>query len=204
MSHKNNLIRIQFLSDTRAAAPAPSSTAPEQSNNVILSVIAFIESLTNHCEDGRIICTRQSTVGRGSLKFLLLNPAAHFREIVKEARYKFFCLFGVWKLRALLHFRLRRSVIVAGGTMQPISEFREQLFQNAGAELSRITAFSCGHVIPPENILPIIVTKGPSGKILDFSYESRNTVAVVRFSFWNFAPAPSFFRVPHISNFCCS
>ncbi|KAK7604095.1 hypothetical protein V9T40_004368 [Parthenolecanium corni] len=143
--------------DAKAIASPSPFTPTEQSNNVILPVIAFIESLTNHCEDGRIICTRQSTVGRGSLKFLLLNPAAHFQEIVKETR----------------------SVIVAGGTMQPISEFREQLFQNAGAELSRIIAFSCGHVIPPENILPIIVSEGPSGKKLDFSFEFRNSDAVM-------------------------
>lgn len=82
--------------------------------------------------------------------------------------------------KKLFYFQLRRSVIVAGGTMQPISEFREQLFQNAGAELSRIIAFSCGHVIPPENILPIIVSEGPSGKKLDFSFEFRNSDAVVR------------------------
>lgn len=58
----------------------------EISNNPIFSIIAFIESLTNHCKDGRISLVRQSTVGRGSFKFLLLNPAAHFKDIVREAR----------------------------------------------------------------------------------------------------------------------
>lgn len=77
---------MTFL-EAQPAAPAPIPAAQEHSNNVILPVIAFIESLTNHCEDGRIICIRQPTVGRGSLKFLLLNPAAHFQEIVKETRY---------------------------------------------------------------------------------------------------------------------
>lgn len=63
--------------------------------------------------------------------------------------------------------------------MQPISEFQEQLFQNAGAELSRITTFSCGHVIPPENILPIVLCSGPSGRQLDFSFQTRNTPVLV-------------------------
>lgn len=75
---------------------------------------------------------------------------------------------------------MKRSVIVAGGTMQPISEFREQLFQNAGADLSRILTFTYGHVVPSENILPIIVCNGPSGKQLDYSYQNRNTLALVR------------------------
>lgn len=63
--------------------------------------------------------------------------------------------------------------------MQPLSEFREQLFQNAGADSSRILDFSCGHVIAPENILPIVLCNGPSGKQLDFSYQNRNTCIMV-------------------------
>jgi len=56
------------------------------SNNPLSPVMAFIDSLTNHCEDGRIVCSRQSLVGKGVLKFLLLNPAVHFKEIVDKAR----------------------------------------------------------------------------------------------------------------------
>lgn len=63
--------------------------------------------------------------------------------------------------------------------MQPISEFRDQLFKNAGAEASRIVDFACGHVIQPENILPIIVCSGSSGKQLDFSYQARDTLIMV-------------------------
>lgn len=64
--------------------------------------------------------------------------------------------------------------------MQPLSEFRDQLFKNAGADSSRITDFSCGHVIPPENILPIIVCSGSSGKQLDYSYQTRNSLFMVK------------------------
>jgi len=56
------------------------------SNNPLTPVMAFIESLTNYCEDGRIICTTQAFVSKGVLKFLLLNPAVHFKEIVDKAR----------------------------------------------------------------------------------------------------------------------
>lgn len=61
------------------------------SNNPLTPVMAFIESLTNHCEDGRIVCSRQALVSKGVLKFLLLNPAVHFKEIVDKARYVIIC-----------------------------------------------------------------------------------------------------------------
>lgn len=60
--------------------------------------------------------------------------------------------------------------------MQPIDEFRDQLFVSAGAELSRIANFSCGHIVPPENVLPIVIKSGPSGKTLDFTFQNRDSV----------------------------
>jgi hypothetical protein len=72
-----------------------------------------------------------------------------------------------------------RAVVVAGGTMQPLDEFRDQLFLSAGGTAERLTEFSCGHVIPPENILPIALTAGPSGKQLDFAYQSRTLPVMV-------------------------
>lgn len=57
--------------------------------------------------------------------------------------------------------------------MQPISEFTDQLFHLAGGTPDRISTFSCGHVIPPSNILPIILESGPTSKLLDFSYQNR-------------------------------
>ncbi|XP_021933898.1 ATP-dependent DNA helicase DDX11 isoform X2 [Zootermopsis nevadensis] len=138
-------------------APAASAPEPILSNNPLLSVLGFMEALTNHCSDGRVVCSRKATVGCGTLKFLLLNPASHFSSIVKEAR----------------------AVVVAGGTMQPLDEFRVQLFKSAGGTDERLTEFSCGHVIPPENILPIALAAGPSGKQLDFSYQARTMLAML-------------------------
>uniref|UniRef100_A0A1B6DBS7 Helicase ATP-binding domain-containing protein n=1 Tax=Clastoptera arizonana TaxID=38151 RepID=A0A1B6DBS7_9HEMI len=123
------------------------------SNTPVLPVLAFLEALTNRTDDGRVVCTKKLTVGQSSLKFLLLNPASHFSEIVQQAR----------------------SVIVAGGTMQPISEFREQLFLSAGAPLSRVLEYSCDHVIPPDHILPIALSQGPTNLQLDFSYQNRSS-----------------------------
>ncbi|KAF7992402.1 hypothetical protein HCN44_001727 [Aphidius gifuensis] len=123
----------------------------EISNNPLILIISFLESLKSCSSDGRIFVIPGKTVGQGVIKFLLMNPAAHFHDIVKEAK----------------------SVILAGGTMEPISEFRDQLFIGAGAESERIMTFSCDHVVPKENILTRILCKGPTGVSLEFNYQNR-------------------------------
>ncbi|KAJ7323127.1 DEAD H (Asp-Glu-Ala-Asp His) box helicase 11 [Desmophyllum pertusum] len=113
----------------------------------------FLEALTNADKDGRVVVNKQDRHSSSSLKFLLLNPAVHFTSVVREAR----------------------AVIVAGGTMQPMSDFKDQLFTCAGLPSENILEFSCGHVIPAENLLSVALDKGPSGKELDFTYQSRDS-----------------------------
>ena len=72
-----------------------------------------------------------------------------------------------------------RSVVVAGGTMQPISEFKNQLFLSAGGEESRVQHFSCGHVVPAKQLLPVALPQGPTGLTLDFTYHHRTDPKVV-------------------------
>lgn len=69
--------------------------------------------------------------------------------------------------------------MVAGGTMQPFSEFRDQLFLSAGGEASRVQNFSCGHVIPANQLLPVALPQGPTGVTLDFTYQQRADPKVV-------------------------
>ncbi|KAJ3917495.1 helicase C-terminal domain-containing protein [Lentinula edodes] len=117
----------------------------------------LMTALAGATDDGRISLTLISTSGPSiasnsrlkqpstvEIKYHLLNPAPHFRDVVDEAR----------------------AVIIAGGTMSPISDVQNQLFSHLPPE--RITSFSCGHIIPPENVLTVAVTKGPSGRELDF------------------------------------
>ncbi|XP_069484673.1 ATP-dependent DNA helicase DDX11 isoform X2 [Ambystoma mexicanum] len=118
----------------------------------LMLIEGFLSALTSTNQDGRVIINRQGTVGMSSLKFLLLNPAVHFAEVLKECR----------------------SVIIAGGTMQPVSDFKQQLLLAAGVGKERVAEFSCGHVIPPENILPIVICSGPSNQQLEFTYQKRD------------------------------
>ncbi|XP_067246042.1 ATP-dependent DNA helicase DDX11 isoform X1 [Chanodichthys erythropterus] len=119
----------------------------------MMLVESFLFALTNTNKDGRVVIQRQACLAQSSLKFLLLNAAVHFAQIVEECR----------------------AVIIAGGTMQPVADFKEQLLFSAGVTEDRILEFSCGHVIPPENILPIILCAGPSGQQLEFTFQTRDT-----------------------------
>ncbi|KAJ8245621.1 hypothetical protein GJAV_G00272710 [Gymnothorax javanicus] len=141
--------------------PTPGQMVAEEERQTISSpmmqVEGFLLALTNANKDGRVVVQRQGVLSQSSVKFLLLNPAVHFAPVLRDCR----------------------AVIIAGGTMQPVLDFKEQLLLSAGASPDRITEFSCGHVIPPENILPIVLCSGPSGQQLDFTFQNRETPAMM-------------------------
>ncbi|XP_040894925.1 ATP-dependent DNA helicase DDX11 isoform X1 [Toxotes jaculatrix] len=151
---------LQTLQTSQSTAPV--SSADQQgsaeaekvlSASPMMQVEGFFMALTNSNTDGRVVVHRQGTLSDGSVKFLLLNPAVHFAQVLKECR----------------------AVIIAGGTMQPVSDFKQELLFSAGVGEERITEFSCGHVIPPENILPLVLCSGPSGQELDFTFQNRDS-----------------------------
>ncbi|XP_071278363.1 ATP-dependent DNA helicase DDX11 isoform X2 [Agelaius tricolor] len=149
------LLTLQQGSDKEGAPQSPPVEAEHdqlRTASPLMQIEGFLSALTNANQDGRVILNKQGTVGQSSLKFLLLNPAVHFAKVVEECR----------------------AVIIAGGTMQPVADFREQLLCCAGVDPARIVEFSCGHVIPPENILPIILCSGPSNQQLEFTYQTRD------------------------------
>lgn len=90
-----------------------------------------------------------------SIKYLLLNSAVYFEEVLAKCR----------------------AVIVAGGTMAPVADFVEQLVPPS-MELSPPRIFSCGHVIPPEHLHPLVLGHGPSGLPLNFSFKNRSDKAM--------------------------
>ncbi|KAM6425490.1 ATP-dependent DNA helicase DDX11 [Rhynochetos jubatus] len=153
---QNFLLTLQQGSDKAAgilqSPPVEAGDDQLRTASPLMQIEGFLSALTNANQDGRVILNRQGTVGQSSLKFLLLNPAVHFAKVVEECR----------------------AVIIAGGTMQPVADFREQLLSRAGVDPARVVEFSCGHVIPPENILPIILCSGPSNQQLEFTYETRD------------------------------
>ncbi|XP_051808029.1 ATP-dependent DNA helicase DDX11 [Acanthochromis polyacanthus] len=150
---------LQNLQSNQSSAPVPpadqqGSAESEKvlSASPMMQVEGFFMALTNSNTDGRVVVHRQGTLSESSVKFLLLNPAVHFAQVLKECR----------------------AVIIAGGTMQPVSDFKQELLFSAGVGEERITEFSCGHVIPPGNILPLVLCSGPSGQELDFTFQNRD------------------------------
>ncbi|XP_059880095.1 ATP-dependent DNA helicase DDX11 isoform X2 [Delphinus delphis] len=146
---------LQSLQPGVTAAPAAPAEEGEdralRPASPLMHIEGFLSALTTANQDGRVILSRQGSLSQSSLKFLLLNPAVHFAQVVKECR----------------------AVVLAGGTMQPVSDFREQLLACAGVEAERVVEFSCGHVIPADNILPLVICSGPSNQQLEFTYQKR-------------------------------
>ncbi|CAG9861303.1 unnamed protein product [Phyllotreta striolata] len=150
--------------------PKPVDVIPPVTNP-LLPVISFFDCLACLYEDGRVIITKSSVKTDRKFQFLLLKPSQRFKDIVQQGTIKFNSLisFVIYNFPA-------RSVIVAGGTMSPMNEFKNRLFINAGAPADRIVEFACDHIIPPQNILPIIVNKGAKNEGLLFNFEQRLTL----------------------------
>jgi hypothetical protein len=80
------------------------------------AIESLLLALANPDEDGRIFLSRTGSPGAESiqLKYQLLNPSTHFREVVEKAR----------------------SVVLAGGTMSPVVTVR---YQSDAEQLTRIS-----------------------------------------------------------------
>ncbi|KRY21034.1 putative ATP-dependent RNA helicase DDX11, partial [Trichinella patagoniensis] len=117
-------------------------------------IMSYISCFTNKIGDGRFLIEKTPSSSR--IIFILLNPAAFLEDVFKEAR----------------------SVVLAGGTMEPISELNSRLFDILSIPKQRIVQFSCNHVVSNKNILPIILHTGPGGNVLKFDYSSRTSAAI--------------------------
>lgn len=137
---------------TKEGSQTPSSSR-ESTMPVLTHIQSFIQALTNPAAEGRFFYEHDDQ-REMCLKYLLLDPTHHFREIVEEAR----------------------SVILAGGTMSPMADYTQHLFSYV--EPSRIQKFSCGHIIPKGNLLALPVSKGPDGIDLEFTFGKRNSPAM--------------------------
>ncbi|CAN4098352.1 unnamed protein product [Withania somnifera] len=124
------------------------------------ALVNILLSLTNKDGDGRIIISKTrpkcSMQQGGYLKYVMLTGEKIFSEILNQAH----------------------AVILAGGTLQPIEETKERLFPWLPPD--QLHFFSCGHIIPSENILPIVVPQGPSGHSFDFSYSVRSSSVMMQ------------------------
>jgi chromosome transmission fidelity protein 1 len=128
--------------------PKRAEKAPRQNVPVLMHVQSFLLSLMNPSAEGRFFYLKEDTCV--TLRYMLLDPTYHFQDIVEEAR----------------------AVVLAGGTMSPMSDYEQHLL--AYLEPSKIMTLSCGHVIPPTNLLAVPIVRALSGNEFDFTFENRN------------------------------
>lgn len=127
------------------------------------AISAFLLSLANADRDGRVLLSMAASTGPVAadgtattqapamvIKYQLLNPARSFESVVAQAR----------------------SVILAGGTMEPVSDLLTQVFPHVEAE--RLARLSCGHIIPDSNLMASVVSLGPRKTRLEFKFDNRN------------------------------
>uniref|UniRef100_A0A182LRL6 DNA 5'-3' helicase n=1 Tax=Anopheles culicifacies TaxID=139723 RepID=A0A182LRL6_9DIPT len=124
--------------------------------NAIRPLINFLECLM---EDGGgdsrvLIAFNEKDPSQAAMKYLLLNPGARFEEIVQSCR----------------------SVVLAGGTMQPTEELTEQVFRHCR---ERVTIKIYPHVVPKDAVLPIAIGRGPTGKEFLFNFANKQNMEML-------------------------
>ncbi|KAH0388007.1 ATP-dependent RNA helicase CHL1, partial [Aureobasidium melanogenum] len=122
---------------------------------VLTHITNLFMVLTNPAREGRLFYTVGEDKTQTKVKYMLLDPSEHFRDIVEEAR----------------------AVILAGGTMSPMSDYTAQLFPYL--DKTRITTLSCGHVIPTTNLFVSPVVTSQNNTEFNFSFSSRNLASTI-------------------------
>ncbi|KAG7758995.1 hypothetical protein KL911_000132 [Ogataea haglerorum] len=115
---------------------------------ILFKIRSFLECLSNPSKSGKLFYERDSDNGI-AMKYLLLDPSEAFRDIVEECK----------------------CVLLAGGTMEPISDFTSFLVPYV--ESTQIRYFSCDHIIPASN-LDVYPVKSRQGVEFEFSFDKRN------------------------------
>jgi chromosome transmission fidelity protein 1 len=122
---------------------------PSQSPGLLMTLQGFLIVLMNPSKEGRFFYFRQDQTI--SVRYVLLDPREHFRDIVEEAR----------------------AVILAGGTMSPMSDYADYLFSYLSP--GRLQIHSFGHVIPPQNLFVGTISSGCDGVDFNFNFENRKS-----------------------------
>ncbi|KAK6454642.1 ATP-dependent RNA helicase CHL1 [Scheffersomyces xylosifermentans] len=122
------------------------------SNPLLFKMVKFLKSLVNPSREGKFFWDIDN--GSVSINYLLLDPSAVFKEIVSKAR----------------------CVLLCGGTMEPMSDFKNYLFPYV--DNTKIKTFSCSHIIPQEN-LKVFPIASNDGVDLEFSFDKRNSISMI-------------------------
>jgi chromosome transmission fidelity protein 1 len=138
---------------TKSRSNQSLSLSEDRSVPTLTQVQGFLLALTSTSDEGKLIFEKEGDTLH--LKFLLLDPSFHFREIVESAK----------------------SVVLAGGTMSPMSDYVNQLFYYVPS--SRLRTMSCNHVISNDHITVLPITRGHGGAEFEFTFSKRNSPVLI-------------------------
>ncbi|KAL2425320.1 ATP-dependent DNA helicase chl1 [Exophiala dermatitidis] len=124
-----------------------------QGKGALMQFQNFLSLLMNPDDEGRFFVVRQD--GDITVRYTLLDPREHFRDVVEDAR----------------------AVILAGGTMSPMADYANYLFSYLDKD--RLETFSFGHVVPSSHLFAQPVVQGPSGSEFDFTFEKRRSEQMI-------------------------
>lgn len=151
---KNGSKRLPAQASSKNGGTDQGPSISQSAISSMHAIESFILSLANRSEDGRVVLTSSTDSTSGEVvvraKYQLLNPSHVFKDLVDEAR----------------------SVILAGGTMEPMSDFRQQLLPFLPPD--HLVTFSCGHVIPPTNLLVSVLGSSPKNFPFEFRFDTRD------------------------------
>ena len=97
--------KVDSYIDFTKEAKDPSKATEKISSPVLTQVQSFLQTLMNPCAEGRFFYSRLLESGELGLKYMLLDPMHHFKEVVEEAR----------------------AVVLAGGTMSPVNIYLDSI-----------------------------------------------------------------------------
>ena len=128
---------------------------------------------------------------RSSLRYLLLNPERHFQDVIKQAHSVVLAggtMHPVWIPSFLLFpsclFLFFVCLLIELRGFQ-VKDVVDGLMRNNMTEEEierRLVTFSCGHIIPDDQLICLALPTGPSGLTLDFTFGNRGNLDLVSLS----------------------
>ncbi|KAI0216253.1 ATP-dependent DNA helicase chl1 [Massospora cicadina] len=145
-----NLLRLAtYLRESRVAHKLHGFVKREEKDEHarvhIYALESFLVAMARPDADGSFLLERGEI-----MRYVLLNPAEPFRELLQEAR----------------------AVVLVGGTLAPLQSFVDQLCPGFA---DRVVTFSCGHVVPASSLRCFTLSRGlrDPNRELVFSFATR-------------------------------
>ncbi|CCH57831.1 hypothetical protein TBLA_0A00310 [Henningerozyma blattae CBS 6284] len=130
------------------------ANSPSTTSPVLFKLSKFLSSLSNPSNEGQFFIDLKEN----SINYMLLEPFHPFQSIINDAK----------------------CIILAGGTMEPINDFVDNLLINIPK--GQISTFACNHIIPDDYLTTFII----NNPIFDFTFAKRSNLNLINNELFNF------------------